>query len=215
MVRHPRVIAASLMIILAACDGTAGGSADPGALESGEAIVAATASPAPTDSATAQPTSEPALPAPPKPTGVAFDVHNEAIEGAPSDLDGIGDFILTVTWERPRTKDTVIRVYGVTKCFEPPADAIDTSCLRKHTPLPSRVRVLVAKASAPKGTVTFRLPLGGDGGYASIDGRPIYSLVIRAYNESGHSIFEIVDPGIACGRVAAAESRASCDMYWY
>ncbi len=218
MIGHRGVIAALLTLVVAACDGTASASVQPVALESdADATVAvtvtatATASPAQTDSATPrptpEPTPEPTPPPPPKPKGVTFEWHNEVIEGAPGDTDGIGDYILTVTWERPRTKGTHIRVYGVTKCFEPGASGVDDdSCLRKGTPLPSRLRVLVAKEPASMGTVTFRLPLGDQGGWAK-DGRDIHSFVIAAYNDSGHSIFEIVDPGSYCASVR------NCDTY--
>jgi len=200
-----------LALALAGCDGTAVSSAQPNVLESdAEANVGVTASPTPTGhpkpQATAEPTPTPP-PVPRKPTGVTFRFHNEVLQGGPGDTDGIGDYILKVTWERPRRKGTEIRVYGVTKCFDLGAGSADDSCLRKQTPLPAELRVLVARASASKGKVTFRLPLGGDGGFADEDGRPIYSFVIAAYNESGHSIFEIVDPGTYCGRIR------ECDTY--
>ena len=200
MIGHRGRTAALLTLVLAACVGSTGGSAQPVALESDEGTIVA-----PSDSAKPKPTPEPT---PPKPKGVTFEYHNEELDGgAPGgDTGAIGDYILTVTWERPRTKGTHVRVYGVTTCFEPEASGVDDYCLRKGTPLPSRHRVLVAKVPASKGTVTFRLPFGGHGSWAK-DGRNIYSLVIAAYNESGHSIFEIVDPGSYCASVG------DCDTY--
>ena len=140
---------------------------------------------------------------PPKPTGVSFDWHNEAMEAQGQDMAGIGDFILTVAWKRPQARGAQIRVYGITECFK---KAGDGDCLRERTPLPADVRVLVAKAPASKGTVTFGLPLGSYGEWSK-NGRQIHSFVIAAYNESGHSILEIVDPGSACG---SALQSAAC-----
>jgi hypothetical protein len=199
---------AVLAAVLAACDAAVVGTVQPTALEADpEAAVGVTASPSPATSARRAPAPEPTAtppPEPPKPSGVTFDWYNEVIEGAPGDMAGVGDFILTVRWKKPRRKGAEIRVYGVTKCFE---KGTDDSCLRKRTPLPADIRVLVARAPASKGSVTFRLPLG-DHGEWSKDGRQIYSFVIAAYNESGHSIFEIVEPGSACG------SRVrQCDTY--
>src|SRR5215218_546950 len=115
------VIVAMLALALAGCDGTAVSSAQPNVLESdAEANVGITASPTPTGhpkpQATAEPTPTPP-PVPRKPTGVTFRFHNEVLQGGPGDTDGIGDYILKVTWGRPRRKGTEIRVYGVTKCF--------------------------------------------------------------------------------------------------
>lgn len=201
------VITAALLVTFAACDATGGGSSRPEALESDEQAVVLFESPTPTDAATPRPTPQPTAtpaPVPPKPTGVTFEWYNESDGPVPAEGDtaAIGDFILTVTWKEPRSKGTQVRIFGVTECFEM---AGDDYCLRKRTPLPADTRVLVAKAPASEGTVTFRLPLGGYG-WESKNGRPIYSFVIAAYNESGHSIFEIVEPGTAC-------SVRQCDTY--
>jgi hypothetical protein len=73
---------------------------------------------------------------------------------------------------------------------------IDRHCLREHTTLPGSVRVLLAKASASKGKVTWRLAPGGG---ETFDGVPVQSVVIAAYNAAGgHSIFTIVDAGDYC-----------------
>ena len=74
---------------------------------------------------------------------------------------------------------------------------------------PSTVTVVIPayEESAAVGTVTFRLPMGSYGEWSK-DGRRIYAFVIAAYNESGHSIFEIVEPGSAC-----ASGVRQCDTY--
>src|SRR5829696_212570 len=115
MVGRSRAMLAMLAAVLAACDPTGVGTLQPGALESdADAVVTVPASPLPTTSARTEPTPQPTAtprPEPSKPSGVTFDWYNEAIPGPPADTAGIGDFIVTVTWRRPRTKGTEMRVY--------------------------------------------------------------------------------------------------------
>ena len=155
----------------------------------------------PTPTKTPRPKPTP-LPVPSKPTGVRSDYEDEAIcdDRAPEDTCAIGDTIFTVTWKAPRTNGLVIRVYGVTTCFgtDSTQTVIDGACLREHTPLPSSVRVLVAKVPASKGKVTWRMD-PGEGLAATRHGVTIHSIVLAAYNADGaHSTFAIADPGDYC-----------------
>jgi hypothetical protein len=93
-----------------------------------------------------------------------------------------------------------IRAYGVTTCFR--TEATEGKCLRRGTRLPDDTRMLLAKGPAAKGRLM--LPLVGYGGtdqldgwcaaahWAEDDGPPIYSIVIAAYDQNGHSAFAIV-----------------------
>jgi hypothetical protein len=162
--------------------------------------VEAIASGVPSPTAKARPTPSPKptpLPVPSKPTGVKLDMEDEAICFDNGDLCAIGDSIFRMSWATPRTKGVVIRVYGVTKCFDKDASGarIDDHCLRKHTPLPSSVRVLLTDVPASKGKVTWRM-VPGRGLGETRDGVPIYSIVLAGYNaDGGHSIFAIADAG--------------------
>jgi hypothetical protein len=138
---------------------------------------------------------------PPKPSGVKLHEVTEGIcSDDPGELCGIGDSTYTVTWKAPRTKGIEMRVYGATTCFgaDSSGTMIDGYCLREHTALPASVRVLLAKAPASKGKVTWRMGAAQSLG-ATRDGVPVYSFVLAAYNaEGGHSIFAIADAGDYC-----------------
>ncbi|HET7474317.1 MAG TPA: hypothetical protein VFJ71_14430 [Candidatus Limnocylindrales bacterium] len=110
---------------------------------------------------------------------------------------------MTVTWRTPRTTGVEIRVFGVTQCFPAPADSgkDDGPCLVEHTPLPEAVRRLVADAPASAGVAKWTWP-GWENIGSSVmmgpDGTTYESVVIAAYNASGHSIFAIAAPGYWC-----------------
>jgi hypothetical protein len=104
---------------------------------------------------------------------------------------GTGSITTTVTWKEAVTKGTEIRVYGVTACYAPPEGG---PCLVEHTPLPSSVRDLIARAPASQGKVSWTWPEWDDiGGAVMGDGSSNYeSIVVAAYNAAGHSKFIIV-----------------------
>lgn len=154
--------------------------------------------PAPTPKPTPKPKATP-KPVPPKPTGIGWETPSCGLDCGPDDNGGY-----RVTWKAPRTKGVEIRAYGVTTCFR--TKATEGKCLRRSTRLPDDTRMLLAKGPASKGSLA--LPLVGHGGMNSLgdwcaavhrvtdDGEPIYSIVIAAYDENGHSNFAIVVPGI-------------------
>jgi len=213
MVGGRAVLAAILGGVLAACGPGATPSAPPAGPPTdapGVVITPATAGPteaaapeAPSPSPTPRPspkaTSKP-VPVPPRPTGVKLHEEIEVIEGGPGELDGIGDSTFTASWTKPRTKGVEIRVYGVTTCFGADGNGrmIDGYCLRKHTDLPSSVRMLLAEAPASTGSVTWRMAQG-EVLAETLDGVPVYSFVVAAYNAEGkHSMFTIVATGEYC-----------------
>ena len=63
----------------------------------------------------------------------------------------------TVTWKEANPNGVTIRVYGVTACI-PPSKANFSPCLVKGTPLPAKVRELIASAPASKGKVSWTWP---------------------------------------------------------
>ena len=147
---------------------------------------------APTPSPTATPTVVPItrptqLPVPPKPSGIDF-----------SYCCGLGgDGVSTVFWQKPRTKGVEVRAYGVTACL--PGDLSDETCLRERTTLPEGVGVLLAKGPASAGSLSWQQGEGDGEGcvaeYLTEKGSPFYSVVVAAYNASGHSVFAIADEG--------------------
>ncbi len=209
MVASRVALAVILAVAVAACATSPSPSAPQAALPSGSPQLtnfpdgpspvvptarANTPSPAPTAKT---PKSTP-LPVPPKPTGLKLAEEQAAeCDENPMEMCAIGDSTFTLSWKAPRTKGVQVRVYGVTKCFGRDGDgrAIDGHCLRERTALPGSVRVLLAKAPASKGTVTWSLGPGWEGP----DGVTVHSIVIAAYNATGgHSIFAIADAGFDC-----------------
>ena len=199
--RNRAAAIAILCAVVAACESTAMPSVAPLPASSMPAIADATESPdtpaVATPKATRTPKPTP-LPVPPKPTGVKSHYESEAICGPDTrDTCAVGDTIFKVSWEAPRTRGLEIRAFGVTTCFGEDSSGakIDGHCLREHTALPSSTRVLLAKAPASKGKVTWRMA-PGQGPAETRDGVAVYSIVLAAYNrEGGHSIFAIADAG--------------------
>ena len=209
MIGHRGVLAALLTLVLAACDGTAGASAQPVALESdADATVAATASPAPTDSATPLPTPDPTPeptpgatqpPVPPRPSGVTFTTDWVELP-APGGSDEVTSQVThTVRWKAPRTDDVEVRVYGVTQCLSEPSNpspGTSGPCLVEHTRLPSSVMALAATAPAAAGEISWIAPFNHEcGPPVGPDGLDYQAVVIAAYNAAGHSVFAIAEPG--------------------
>jgi hypothetical protein len=159
----------------------------------------ATLAPEPSPMPQATPTPRPA---PPRPTGVKFDSGTFSIcddSSNPEFLCEVAGVDYTVRWKTPRSKGVQIRVYGVTVCFLL-EDGSDERCLRKGTLLPPDTRVLLAKAPASKGTVSWSQD-GFDGedlcAAAAVDknGTRYYSVVVQAQSATGRSSFAIADEG--------------------
>ena len=99
-----------------------------------------------------------------------------------------------------QTNGVEIRVYGVTVCI-PLEDGSDEWCLRKGTLVPPEIRVLLAKAPAPKGIVSWYQDEDNDeadlcaGTMLRKNGTRYCSVVIAAYGANGHSHLAIADEG--------------------
>lgn len=152
-------------------------------------------SPSPTPKSTPKP-----IPVPPKPTGLELSLVCGWSPDGEGGCDLGTDGASYLSWEKPRSKSVEVRVYGVTKCFR--TDSPDGPCLREHTAVPDKIRVLLAKGPASKGRLSFLQTLdrvesqeGCTYGYLSKEGTTFYSIVVAAYNTSGHSIFAIADKG--------------------
>ena len=169
----------------------------------GESFTAAASSPSPSPaepspSAQKTPRPTPTLDAPPrKPTGVSFHERKRVAEEASSTR-----ISQTVRWLAPRQKGTEIRVFGVTECLARPANPSPSTsgpCLVEHTRVPASVRTLLARAPAADGVVTWRWTGEVECGVGvpayDPDGPAYYSIVLAAYDASGHSTFAIAEPG--------------------
>jgi len=106
---------------------------------------------------------------------------------------------VTISWKYANPDGVRIRVYGVTACL-PPAGRDPAPCLVKGTPLPPRVRELIATAAAARGKVSWTWPSWDDvGGAVMADANHVYeSIVVAAYSDTGHSKFIIVATGEYC-----------------
>jgi len=106
---------------------------------------------------------------------------------------------MTVTWKDPVPAGATIRVYGLTKCLNPPGTD-NVPCLVVKTMLPANVLTLVAKAPATQGHVSWTWPSWGNIGQAlAIHGSDTYyAFVIGAYTATGHSKLIIAATASAC-----------------
>ena len=174
----------------------------------------ATARPTVTPTPSPRPSPQPTPAAlPDLPTGVVFSERWRQVD--------VDTAVLAhkVTWRAPLSDDVEIRVYGVTRCVEFPVpfptEPRTAECLLKGTRLPASVRTLLASAPASDGVARWKYRTQSDtwachGGYESIDrgdeerdggggayavGPGYYSVVVGAYNDQGHSIFAIAEPG--------------------
>jgi hypothetical protein len=187
--------------LVAACGATVGSSSPVtsgtfGHLASPVAIASATISPPPSpvgsaSAATPTPRTTPLGP-PPPPTAVAFTTADDP-SGGGYGTTTTTTTTMTVTWKEAPATGVEVRVFGVTKCLPPPG--LDSApCLVEHTPLPPSDLVLIAKAPASRGKVSWTWPAWGDiGGNIAVHGNTSFaSFVVAAYNAAGHSKFVIV-----------------------
>jgi len=174
------------------------------------ATVSPSPAPIPRANATPIPTRRPKPVAPPLPTGVRITRHG-CYTGP--DPDGVppGDCTTTITWKKIATEGTEIEVYGVTGCLSAGERAGDGSCLVVDTAVPPDARILITRAPASTGTISWTGPAWRDvisadtGGPAyrtiGVDrhGDDIYfAIVLTASNQVGHSKFVIADAGTWC-----------------
>ncbi len=158
-------------------------------------------SPAPTPSRTASPTVTP-IPAPtiavvteppPAPTGVAL-----AQEDGP-DASGLVVRQYTISWEAPLTSGVTIRIYGVTKCLNPPTST-GVPCVVDGMKLPASARTVVGRGPAEEGAASWRWPMAEvDGPVLAWDGeQSYYAFVVAAVNDAGRSPFVVVRSAVSC-----------------
>ncbi len=157
------------------------------------------ASPSTTGSASA---SQPATPGasleaatvpPPAPSGVTLD------ESEGTDATGLVVQRFTVTWSAPLTPGVTIRVYGITRCLNPPTST-GVPCVTDGMKLPASARTVLARAHAVDGTASWSWPLADvDGPVLAWDGkRSYYAFVIAGSNDAGRSPFVVMRSAIAC-----------------
>ena len=146
-------------------------------------------------SATARPQAESptAKPTPPKPTGVEFSIagYDPTNQGNDSELTP------EVSWKTPRADGFTIKVYGVNECV---IQQESSPCLVPGTPLPKDSLDLIAEAPASAGFVDWTWPNWGflEDGLMAHDGTTYYSVVVAAYDASGHSTFAIAATSDYC-----------------
>jgi hypothetical protein len=160
----------------------------------------ATESPHASASRVPTPPSTPAAQVPAKPTGVTFTTDSVELPKPTGTAEVTYQVTHTVRWEAPRTDGVEIRVYGVTECLSAPSDPPPGTagpCLVEHTLLPSSVMKLAAKVQAGAGEFSWIAPFYHDcaGPPVGPDGLDYAATVIAAYNDAGHSVFAIADPG--------------------
>lgn len=202
--RIAAAVAAMLCAALAGCDAS---TAPPVSLVAGSptpVTALATVNPTTSAAATPRPTPRPEpLTEPAPPTGVDF-----FYEPSEATVE------ITVTWKEPTSRGTMIRVYGVSRCFPGPAfpgtlpGGEDSEfgpagpCLVKNTPLPDGVRELIAEAPASSGRVSWTSTWAPRDDLqwspTAPDDSTYASVVVRASNDAGNSKFIIAEPGMWC-----------------
>jgi hypothetical protein len=90
-------------------------------------------------------------------------------------------------------------VIGITTCpNEPTPDGVP--CVTRRTPLPAKIRTLIAKGPAESGSISWDWPEADVDGpvLAYADGVSYYAFVVRAANAAGRSPFVVVRSTVAC-----------------
>ncbi len=117
-------------------------------------------------------------------------------------VTGEGGLVMTrytVSWTMPLDPGTSIRVFGITTCPNKPT-ADNPPCVTDRTPLPAKIRTLIAKGPAEPGSVSWEWPEADVDGpvLASVDGTSYFAFVVRAVNAAGSSPFVVVRSAVAC-----------------
>ena len=151
---------------------------------------AATASPTVTEPPTTAPATEP----PAAPGGLDYNVE--------PDVAGEGGLVMTrytISWTTPLDPGTTIRVFGITTCPSKPTPD-NPPCVTDRTPLPAKIRTLIAKGPAAPGSVSWEWPQADVDGpvLAYADGTSYFAFVVRAVNAAGSSPFVVVLSTDAC-----------------
>ena len=165
--------------------GGAGGDASPSPAAEPSAL--ATAAPPPTEPPA--PTEPAATPtdAPPRPGDPTFTLVKETPRAG-----GGSTVEYEITWTSPAGLASEFLAYGVTTCLRNSKKYNDKPCLVKGMKIPRSSLALIGRApgDARKMTVTWDMGEAGPGPYASI--------LIRATNSFGDSIFTIVQTENVC-----------------
>jgi hypothetical protein len=164
--------------------------------DGGEPSTSAPAASAPAASASAAPSgSSPGAHAdapPPKPGSPTF-----TLVGTAADPGGGGTTVsYQLTWTAPDGVATAFRVYGLKVCLRDSAAFDGKPCIVRHMQVPARQLVLLGEApgDARSITVSWQVPDGATGT------GPYPSILMRATNDAGDSIFTIVHTEKVCYR---------------
>lgn len=146
-------------------------------------------SPAPTSSPTATPASAPATPTdvPPKPGNPTFVVTGRT-EKAPGTLTVKAE----ITWSSPAGLADAFLAYGITDCLRYSQKYDHLPCVVTGMKIPAATLKLIGKAPADARSMTISWEEGEAGP------GPYWSILLRATNSFGKSIFTIVHSEDVC-----------------
>lgn len=195
--RRPLSALLALVVLIAACSGkpvsqateqTAPPAATPAAGETQAPATPTTppSDPQPTPPPQATPTAKPGIP--PKPASPTWTL----IEQVPVKSTGGTLETYRVTWTAPEGVADEFLVYGVKGCLRDAKKYEGKPCVVKGMPIPKDrlVKLATAPGDAREMRVTYEVGEIGPGPYGTI--------LIRAANEAGRSIFSIVYSDDVC-----------------
>jgi hypothetical protein len=187
------------LLLIAVAIGACGASQPSSAVEddtSAPTQAAATASPEPSASAetpSAEVTNPPATPGtakaiPPKPGKPTF----KKVDEVPGDTEGTFKQTFRITWTAPKGVADSFPVYGLPYCLRESKKYNDTPCVVRGMKIPADDLVLLGVAPGDDRSIDVSWEIG------EVDVPPYWTILMRATNAKGDSIFTIVKSYDVC-----------------
>lgn len=199
---HTLIVRVAVLVLAAALAGACSQRPSSQAVDSGSSGAPATpiASPSavpPTEAPTSPPATPSAAPAAsPPPPGIPDkpgDITYEEVDVEPL-ANGMTRYTYRIEWTAPEGVATSFTVVGVTECLRYAKAYDGKPCLVKGMRIPKGVQEVIAKVAGTERSVDIRWKQG------ELDLAPWPSILIRASNDAGDSIFAIVWSDTVCWR---------------
>jgi hypothetical protein len=185
---------AAILVLLAACSSGPVSQATSLASEPAAATASAAASPEASAEPVPSATEPPATPTPKPPTDVPPKPGNPTFTLVSQEPNANGTITETyrITWTEPQGVATRFLVYGVTECLRYAKANDGTPCVARGMKIPRTSLVLIGQAPGDARELEISWETG------ELGPGPYWSVLMRATNDIGDSIFTIVQTENVC-----------------